>query len=601
MKKSLYTLVAASAVVALLAACAKEVESVPTDDNNGPVYITASINQETKSTLNETSGVFAFSNGDAIKVCNDSGTHSGTTESTTNSGTFAMEAGFNGSTDGIAGFPASLVKEMDKNSVTFTIPTNYDYSAVGSGDPVAAAGGNDAASAAKVPCPMMGSYDSDSKKVTLMQCGAIIRFRVTEIAAGSLSFSFPDYVTGDVKIETVPNPGDEDGITARDFIVKSPYIFPGNTVTINSVPDVGENEYIYISLPVPTKADLSEILITNTPSVGTLPSRMVAISGPDSGPVRAHGLKRSALLQEVALPRVKVSESKEVILAPGNLMAKIGEFHHVSGSGTLGISYATASEWKFGGYLEGIGGAADKGNYLFSQHNSACEGKWVDLFMWQGEDATYKYQGLISIPDTQNTEWVGNETGTVGSVVSIYDGCWTNDPFKEGHIDISNGGGYTWYPLTYADWCYILGKNVSETRPGATDPSGARFARVKVNGTNALMIIPDGITWNTTNFGAIPDDVNGGATGFDWDTNVTTYTATNFVNMVNAGIVFLPASGVRQVNGVNSYGKEGHYWCSTSDLNSKYARYVEFKKSNLNIGGWSRWWARAVRLARDVE
>ena len=634
MKKTLLFMMAGMAIL-FSAACNKVQEEI-TPEENGPVVITATIDPETKATLNNTSGLFAFSSEDAIKVCNESGTYTGTTTSTGNSGTFTMADGFIGSTDGIAGFPASSVFAMTTGSVTFNLPATYDYDDVGGNDP----------SAAKVPCPMIGYYDASEKKVTFKQAGAVVRFRLTNIAAGSLSITFKTLVTGKVTLSTVST-ADDGGILAAN-IQSGTYDGRGNTVTINNVPAVTFPNYIYITLPLPTSTAPEDIYFSNTPSNGSLNPRMQVVEGTSTGIVRAGGYRLTASLFEVPSPEFKVADLgggsyRKVVLAPGNLMAKIGKFYNLDDTGLdtkptgtdQALSYATASEWKFGDYLQYLGGDPTQGNYLLTTHQKSCEGTWVDLFCWQGASATQKVQGLFTaihtsyysgsstyskaseekqaLYDARNSAYFG--TSTEG----LYPGCWNTDKdsYPDDAITISNGGSYKWRPLTQAEWAYLL-----KDRPNSTfnTVENANFAPVKIEGVNGLLIFPDNVAtiWTEdtkTTMGNYPNYINN-TNSFTW-AGATSYTHKNLLALASAGFVFLPAAGFRYGSGASGYDKEkpygivncdntfGYYWSSNAagrDDGKVAAYYVEYKQGSIEWDAlYLRACGRSVRLAREVE
>lgn len=63
--KKILVLISASVMILFTAACNKEQEKILGQQDNDLVYITASIDPETKSTLKDDTGAFAFSYGDA--------------------------------------------------------------------------------------------------------------------------------------------------------------------------------------------------------------------------------------------------------------------------------------------------------------------------------------------------------------------------------------------------------------------------------------------------------------------------------------------------------------------------------------------------------
>lgn len=234
---------------------------------------------ETKATLAESDGAFAFSSGDAIKIFNGTGTYSGTTTSTSGSGSFTMEDGFTDAGSGYAGFPASMVSSIDENGVKFNLPDSYAFDEVGSTD----------ANAAKVPCPMVGTYTACSS-ISLKQVGAVIRFRITNVAAGSLIFTFPTNVTGTLTNSIQTPSGTSDGILVGNLTSA------GKVISVSDVPAVSSG-YIYVTLPVPTETVPQNIIVSNIPAAGG--DKLSAIfKGSSTNLLRAGGLKVGAQLAE---------------------------------------------------------------------------------------------------------------------------------------------------------------------------------------------------------------------------------------------------------------------------------------------------------------
>lgn len=573
MKKTIFFILS-GAVALAMASCAKETNEITSTES---VSIVVSMDPETKATLAEDGGAFAFSNGDAIKVYDGTAVYSGTTTSTTNTGSFSMPAEFNVNGSGLAGFPASLVSTISGSGVTFILPSSYEYSEVGGADP----------DATKVSCPMIGSY-TGSGSVSLKQAGSVVRFKVTNIAAGSLSFTFPTKVTGQVTLASVPD-GTGDGILEANLSTK------GNTITISNVPAVAGDSHIYITLPVPTATAPQNILVTNTPSNPALAIRMQSLTGSSDALNRAGGRKLAISPSVIPTPSFTINASGDkVIFAPGNLMAKIGSYD---------ANKATASLWKFGGYFETVGNAIDAGNYLLAQGDPACAGKWVDLFCWQGAsvDVEYQVHGLTNVDgnsasaDVKN-QWFGSEV-----LENVYDGCWNG-------LSISNGGSFTWRLLTKTEWDYILSRRTTSTLNGI---SNARNARVTVSGINGALLFPDNIgeVWNTATMGAYPSSINkdtataGKEVPYTWGTD--NYTAANMAAMAKVGIIFMPCTGYRTGSSLaseDSFTKYGYYWLNTGSPVkglSTAAAYFRISPSDIEMAEHHRWVGRAVRLARD--
>lgn len=559
MKRSIYIILVSSALLA--ASCAKD-PGLSLDHTANPVAVTVSIDPETKATIGEEDGVFLFSSGDAIKIYNGTNTYSGTTTADGSaSASFTMEEGFTETGSGYAGFPAGLVDGITGSGVIFTLPANYTYADVGASD----------ANAAKVPCPMVGTYTAGGA-ISLKHAGAVVRFRLTNVAAGSLTFTFPDVVTGTLK-SAMGTPGDGDGITGGNLN------YPGHSITVLGVPETGAGNYVYITLPVPKGTRQGGILIVNTPDNASA-LRVAAIAESEATLNRAGGHKFGVSLTTSTTGTFKISDTKTVALAPGNLMAQIGSFTSPA---------ATASNWRFGGSFEYIGESPSAGNKLFASSNEACVGKWVDLFSWQGNSATAKVHGLVN-SGSNRLDYHGN-----GYAEVVYAGCWDTG---EGGISITNGGTYTWAPMSWDEWLYLL-----YTRSGATvnATTPSRFARATIAGVYGMLLFPDsaGEIW-TTAMGTAPASIN--STGADGNNS---YTAVNYAAMASAGIVFLPAAGYRNGSNVGDVGSIGYYWTSKAHSSTVDVYGVTFvfsyvtSSGNANTGPRNR--GRSVRLVRVIN
>lgn len=298
MKKNVLFLLAGLVIIAF--SCTQITELTPEEQiPSGPVTITVNMDPETKATLAEETGAFAFSSGDAIKIFNGSSVYTGTTTSTANSGSFTMEEGFTAGS-GFAGFPASMVSSIDGNGVVFTLPDKYAFEEVGSTN----------ADAAKVPCPMIGTYTAGNS-ISLKQAGAVIRFRITNVAAGSLVFIFPTNVTGTTNALTTPASASDKGILASNLTgagylsyqpKNSGYTYhslANNTITVIGVPNVENGNYIYITLPVPAETKPQNITVMNVSSSSDN-NRKAILTGVNEALSRAGGHKMGVTLDLVS-------------------------------------------------------------------------------------------------------------------------------------------------------------------------------------------------------------------------------------------------------------------------------------------------------------
>ena len=98
--------------------------------------------------------------------------------------------------------------------------------------------------------------------------------------------------------------------------------------------------------------------------------------------------------------------------------------------------------------------------------------------------------------------------------------------------------------------------------------------------------------------GTVPTLIND-SSEITWGMN-NNYTASNFVAMYGAGIVFLPAAGYCNGSSVAGIGTAGFYWSSTGG-NSDSARYLLFNHKNVAPSNhYSRFYGRSVRLVREI-
>ena len=634
MKQTAYILLVG--LVALYAiSCNKYQETTATDGSNGATGLLTVVidsEDETKATLtdprgSDVTGLFAFSSGDKIKVFDGTNTCVGTTTSNANEALFSVEKPFNNTTgSGWVAFPADIVTGMNASNITFTLPTSYTFSEVGGSDP----------ETSKTPVPMIGAYTGGSK-VTLKQVGAVMRFRfaVSQIGAGNISFSFKTNVTGEATISS-PSPGSSSissiSTTAGSII----------TVSISSAEwaTISESTYAYITLPVPAGLTINNADNAVLVTYSSVRATKVTTIGPAANTSinRAQGYRASASFTDAPVPifKYKVAASPDdryVVLAPGNLMAHISEYHYAAANedGPAG-GYAVADEWKFGGHYEYIGRATNAGNYLLgnagiegSANATALIGKWVDLFSWQGASADEKHHGLVNYADPEHLangdtfndvkRWYGNVVGE-----SLYPHCWETDDTNgstEGYIHISNGDDYHWRLMTYDEWDYLL-----NTRTGSTigNNTGARHARVTIGSVKGLLIFPDGITWRTTAQGGssecgsdalntsmtaiadlkgVPINLNTQKSNYDF---VITYSTSDMATMAEAGMVFLPCAGFRKGNEIAFGTGGGYYMSADSDpSDAAYSRYLLFENTHVEMYSYHRYRGRSVRLVRDVD
>ena len=612
MKKIIYIMIFGAAVL-FAASCNKYVEPDKVDEGSGTLSVTIDQEGAAKATLGDADGVFRFSSGDAIKVHTaSSGVFTGTTASTSNSGAFTMADGFPLNQGGVAGFPAGIVTNTTASSIEFMLPTEYNYSQVGSTDP----------DACLTPVPMVGKYSapvSGNPQVTLKQAGSVVRFQLRNVKAGTLSFSFATDVTGIVTLDLssgVPT-GAAQGILAANLTGNAAQ--KGNTIRVTNVPGVpNEGPAIYITLPVPTGTAPTDVYIVNDPEDAST-TRMATV-GSGAALNRAAGYKIAARPAEPRVnPVFQVAADRYVVLASGNLMARVTGITNYTGTKNV-IVASSIAEWRIGGYNEVIGVSAGTGNYEFHFGNTSAftgEGKWLDLFSWQGNSVApaNRYHGLLSVDVQTTSEFRQEYFGSVAGE-DLYENCWT---FTSDQI--GNGGeGYIWRPLTRAEWHYLLDERTTSAFGGADN---ARFARVKVGSNYGLLLFPNNIgdpgVWDNVTMGPAPVLINDKGP-ITWASSVTQYTNSQLTKMSDIGVVFMPVTGYRSdienhawisnsnIGGTESPNENGGSWSSSSyDGDVLKAYRMRFYYSGVNTcttegtDAKARQIGRAVRLCRDVD
>jgi len=258
-----------------------------------------------------------------------------------------------------------------------------------------------------------------------------------------------------------------------------------------------------------------------------------------------------------------VSAETKVYFSPGNLQAT---YSAESGSYTWGFA---ANQYDY----IGNGG----GNVTIDDPN---DGDVVDLFGWStdgvGATGNYKQWGINT--STTNTDYAGD--------------------FVDWGKTIDDKG--TWRTLTGGDsgeWKYLLDSRTGDKAPEIGEQTDARYAEVKVNGVNGMLIFPDVFTW--------PSEVTKQPVTFNdahstW--NDVNYSIEDFAKLESAGCVFLPAAGRRnEESGVINTNDTGDYWSSTAKTVSD-SYFLRFNntcvKPEENSG---RKWGRSVRLVTAAQ
>ena len=243
-----------------------------------------------------------------------------------------------------------------------------------------------------------------------------------------------------------------------------------------------------------------------------------------------------------------VAKANQVFFAHGNLI------HHPSG----GVWRLATNQYD----IEG------DNNSKIARY---CE-YFIDLFGWGTAEKPYESSTYTSDYPTVFTDW-GTNT-------------------------IANDYSMTWRTLTAAEWEYVF-----ERRANAD----SLFGFGSVNGTNGLILLPDGWTLPagctfvpSTENGFVDKGTYYQCTGDAYASN--SYTENQWAPMEAAGAVFLPAAGSRWSKNVSEVNEKGYYWSATPAEEDGKAYCIYFHSKGYSVRhAASVSCGYSVRLVHDVE
>ncbi|MBQ7281053.1 MAG: hypothetical protein IJR13_10120 [Bacteroidales bacterium] len=246
-------------------------------------------------------------------------------------------------------------------------------------------------------------------------------------------------------------------------------------------------------------------------------------------------------------------------------------------------------------------------------------GLWFDLFGWGTS-------GYHNEADSYNKHYLPDDCGkydeTVNGTYNFYgfgpstnmtdaDLVGTSAQYDWGVFNaITNGGNIAnnWRTLTKDEWVYLLTQRSASTLQGTEN---ARYAKAKLNVTydtitvdvSGLIIFPDSYSHPE----GVPALSRINSAGANYNQTIT---ADDWKKMEDAGCVFLPAAGRREIANRNnarrivSPGTVGNYWSTThSDFapangNLAYELLFSFEVLDANSSN-NRDGGRSVRLVQN--
>ena len=237
---------------------------------------------------------------------------------------------------------------------------------------------------------------------------------------------------------------------------------------------------------------------------------------------------------------------------------------------------------------------ASTNTWRFAQSQLDCIGEtnanlgesysgWIDLFAW----GTSGYNHGATCYQPWSTSQDNRFYYAYGDVNSyLYNG---NGQADWGYNAISNGGNQTglWRTLTSSEWGQLI--EYRET------PSGIRFAEACVNGVNGLLLFPD--DWDASLY-----TVNEPNHFYTNVFTVNTVSASDWTNILEAaGVVFLPAAGMRIGTSMQFFSEAGAYWTSTTYNNCAEGFMYIPSEGGITDNAIDRFNGLSVRLVQDVE
>ena len=279
-----------------------------------------------------------------------------------------------------------------------------------------------------------------------------------------------------------------------------------------------------------------------------------------------------------ALPgKFSVSADRVVVFSQGNLqfVANVDTHTTANGNRVVGTWRFAANQYDLRGYSNVSG--------------DSTLGHITDLFGWS------------------TSGWVRNAYESSPRSTSVYSAGYT--PCKDPNANltgdnvygdwgqfnaISNGGDAPglWRTLSQQDWIYLFNQRENTKISGTPN---IRFAKGQVHDVCGLLLFPD--NYRHPNRVALPLEVN----MMDGNFSKNHYSGADWDSLQAAGVVFLPAAGMRYGFEVSKVKTCGNYWTSTA-CSKNDAYYVYFLAGAFDPATYGyRCNGRSVRLVQDVK
>lgn len=635
MKKN-YIFSAIALCACILSACNKEMDAPQTEGseekNEGVItYIRATGNEnESKGSIDGTSGNFYWNEGDQIAVWNN-GAYQSSIALSAEAGdivgekpanaTFRFSGELNNRAN-FAVFPASIADEDHATSSDFSISLKGTYT-------LAEVAGE------KSPVPMIAV--NDGSDLHFKQLGALLRITLNNLPPSTRSvtidfngkkvqgeFTLTGVTPGETAIAT--SPIDEEENPMEDII------------TIN-IP-AHEEEWLdnqVVNIPVPTgtytKVTVTSYTGANHTGDATLTMTMPIKPGLNTTwkPIRTSARKMTA-----SLPAFSVSNSKRVHIAKSNL-----QFTRESTSNPWSMTGEHKGTWSFlpESWSLQTGTIIDGKRYISYDHEYETQ---ITLFAWgcsgyydDEKTNTYfepwrtVYKTDVTVEGvTQEVERAGKEFGTSTAINLTADSGYALGDWgvyactNQGPLDDGSGYGSfdTWRLPTADEYMYLLGHTQNDvvtstpyTITRYDDESnvkryfkwGKGLINIDTESVQGFIIVPD--------YFVDPTGVFNEGYYKDYSDNKNKFTADQWTMMAKAGAAFFPyaenlsASATEKANArVKISNGVISYWSSTSYSANTHAKAFRLESTPDHntispASNLSRRVGSAVRLVRDLN
>lgn len=506
----------------------------------------------TKSAISDDAAAFTWSTGDRLAVhCSDGKYYPtvGLANGGSKTATFTVSHPAGTTRDAFAIFPSEIVAPAEINygqgsqTLDVSLPDTYSLSQV---------------SGTLSPCPMIAANTPGSGWNFKQLCG-LFRLRVNAVPEQTsyLKIDFHQNVSG---IFSIPAPIKGDG--SSNIAVENA---GGNNSTVITVTGFTGGGSYTLGIPLPV-GTYSCIDITAYDSIDNAllssTRRIRSEYAPDYTVSRAHGAKLTATLVSFSL-----SSTKKVIIAPGNLVARVDCANRKDLAG-LGWVYP-ARKWYFADrqydynaskQLDGSNEICDHFSWIPGGVNNTDVRGSYGLIASTNEDIYYPASGDIQLAND-----------------------WGNHIIYPSSVAECNYPADTWWTPDGKEWEYL-----AEMR------SVFRYVKATVDGVPGVIFFPDNYSHPAgVTFPAGVDLEAGYFTDND-------YPAEMWEAMEAAGCVFLPVAGNRVYNTIADYGIYGHYWMKTAD-GALASNVFVFDHTSLIISSIGHSNGCSVRLVRDIK